>query len=229
MNIALIGYGKMGHAVEAIALERGHCIACTFDSAPDLAAHRDLLAQADLAIEFTQPTEAPANLQLCLDMGIPTVCGTTGWYATHYEAIATLYRQRGGRLLTATYFSLGMNIMFALNEHLATLMAGRTTYKASITETHHIHKLDAPSGTALTLQEQIHSYGNRDASEIPIRSIREGEVAGIHTVSYTSPEDTLTLTHQAHSRRGLALGAVVAAEWLFEAAPGVYTLQDLLR
>lgn len=227
MNIALIGYGKMGHAVEAVALERGHSIACTLDTAADTIAHRDTLAQADIAIEFTQPSAAVANLNHCFDLGLPIVCGTTGWY-THYEEVKQHCLALGGRLLTSTNFSIGMNIMFALNQRLASLMSHRPHYAVSITETHHIHKLDAPSGTALTLQEQIHSCGLRDTSEIPITSIREGEVAGIHTVCYTSAEDTLTLTHEAHSRRGLALGAVIAAEWLLSATPGVYTINDVL-
>ena len=132
-------------------------------------------------------------------------------------------------MLTATNFSIGMNIMFALNERLAQLMRGRSEYSVDITETHHIHKLDAPSGTAITLQEQIVENGERKAASIPIESIREGEVPGTHTVRYDSEIDTITLTHEAHSRKGLALGALLAAEWLAKAAPGVYTMKDVLN
>jgi 4-hydroxy-tetrahydrodipicolinate reductase len=164
----------------------------------------------------------------CLRAGIPVVCGTTGWYAD-YEKVAAECRAQGGRLFTATNFSIGMNIMFALNERLAALMAGRDDYRVGISETHHIHKLDAPSGTAITLQEQIVAKGKRTAESIPIASIRKGEVPGTHTVTYDSDIDTLTLTHEAHSRKGLALGALLAAEFLAKADPGVYTMKDLLK
>jgi 4-hydroxy-tetrahydrodipicolinate reductase len=162
----------------------------------------------------------------CLERGVPVVCGTTGWY-DRYDEVAAACRRSSGKMLTATNFSLGMNIMFALNERLATLMQGRG-YSVSISETHHVHKLDAPSGTAITLQEQIAECGRREKEDIPITSHRVGEVPGIHTVVYDSPIDTLTLTHEAHSRAGLAQGAVLAAEWLAQARPGVYTMKDVL-
>lgn len=222
MKIALIGYGKMGHAVEAYASERGHAVVCRIDKDdpwPDG-------VEADVAVEFTTPPTAVDNLRRALERGLPVVCGTTGWYG-RYDEVAALCRDCGGKMLTATNFSLGMNIMFALNEHLARLMACRP-YTVSISETHHVHKLDAPSGTALTLQQQIVACGGRTADEVPIASYREGEVPGTHTVVYDSAVDTLTLTHEAHSRAGLAQGAVVAAEWLLAARPGVYTMKDLL-
>lgn len=220
MDIALIGYGKMGHAIEALAPERGHRIVCTIDTPEEWTQREALLRGADVAIEFTMPQAAAANLKRCMTMGLRVVCGTTGWY-DDYEAVAALCRERGGALLTATNFSLGMNIMFALNERLDALMASHPNYSASITETHHVHKLDAPSGTAITLRQQMRR------AEVPIRSIREGEVAGIHTVQYDSVEDSISITHEAHSRRGLAVGALVAAEWL-QHRQGVYTMKDVI-
>jgi len=224
MKIALIGYGKMGHAIEALAAERGHSVTLRLDKGDVWPAAID----ADVAIEFTTPATAVDNMLRCLEMGMPVVCGTTGWY-DRYDAVAEACRKAGGRLLTATNFSIGMNIMFALNERLAQLMRGRDDYKSSISETHHIHKLDAPSGTAITLQEQIVACGQRPADNIPITSYREGEVPGTHTVVYDSEIDTITLTHEAHSRKGLALGALTAAEWLIKAPAGVYGMTDVLN
>lgn len=220
MDIALIGYGKMGHALEAMAPERGHRIVCTIDTDEEWTSKLPQLQQADVAIEFTMPSIAASNLRKCMEMGVPVVCGTTGWYDA-YDEIVTLCRQKGGALFTATNFSIGMNIMFALNERLDQLMAAHPEYKASISETHHIHKLDAPSGTAVTLRQQIH----RD--DVPIESIREGEVPGTHTVRYDSEIDTISLTHEAHSRRGLALGALMAAEYL-KGKKGIFGMKDLL-
>ena len=220
MRIALIGYGKMGHAIEALALRRGHSVACAIDKDDPWPEK----IEADVAIEFSTPATAVENLRRCLDRHIPVVCGTTGWY-DRYEEVCDLCRQTEGRMMTATNFSLGMNIMFALNERLAELMRG-LPYNVAITETHHIHKLDKPSGTAITLQQQIERCGDRE--EVPITSYREGEVPGTHIVVYDSPIDTLTLTHEAHSREGLAQGALLAAEWLVQAPSGVYTMKDLL-
>lgn len=220
MDIALIGYGKMGHALEAMAPARGHRIVCTIDTDEEWTSKLPQLKQADVAIEFTMPSIAASNLRKCMEMGVPVVCGTTGWYDA-YDEIVALCRQKGGALFTATNFSIGMNIMFALNERLDQLMAAHPEYKASISETHHIHKLDAPSGTAVTLRQQIH----RD--DVPIESIREGEVPGTHTVRYDSEIDTISLTHEAHSRRGLALGALMAAEYL-NGKKGIFDMKDLL-
>ena len=222
MKIALIGYGKMGHAVEACAQQAGHEVTHRIDLGD---AWPDRL-DADVAIEFTTPATAVDNLRRCLERGVAVVCGTTGWY-DRYDEVCDLCSHTGGRMLTATNFSIGMNIVFAVNEHLARLMRGRP-YSVAISETHHIHKLDAPSGTAITLQQQIVENGGRPADSIPIASYREGEVPGTHTVVYDSPVDTIRLTHEAHSRQGLAQGAVVAAEWLIDARPGVYTMKDLL-
>jgi len=223
MKIALIGYGKMGHAIEVLALRRGHTVACTIDAADVWPERMD----ADVAIEFSTPATAVENIRRCWQLGLPVVCGTTGWYA-QYEAMKAECLAGGHALLAATNFSIGMNIMFALNEKLAGLMRGRDDYRVSITETHHIHKLDAPSGTALSLQEQIVENGERGKETIPIESIRIGEVPGIHTVVYDSAIDTLTLTHEAHSREGLAQGALLAAEWIV-GRRGVFTMKDLLQ
>lgn len=223
MKIALIGYGKMGHAVEEYALQRGHAVVATVDKGQPWPERID----ADVAVEFSTPATAVENICRCWQLGLPVVCGTTGWY-DRYEKVKAECLRQGNSLLTATNFSLGMNIMFALNEKLAALMRGRD-YTVSISETHHIHKLDAPSGTALSLRDQIADCGQRAVDSIPIESIREGEVPGTHTVVYDSEIDTLTLTHEAHSRKGLAQGAVLAAEWLAKAPAGVFTMKDLLK
>ncbi len=225
MKIALIGYGKMGHAIEALATERGHKVVCTIDNNTEMADREAVMRQADVAIEFTTPATVVANIRHCFAVGVPVVSGTTGWNAD-YAAVAYECRCCGGRLFTASNFSIGMNIMFSLNERLADIMAARDGYTVSLSETHHIHKLDAPSGTALVLQSAIRQ--RIPEQEAPIESIREGEVPGIHTVRYDSEVDTITLTHEAHSRKGLALGALLAAEYLVKAEPGVYTMKDLL-
>lgn len=224
MKIALIGYGKMGHAIEALAEEHGHSVTLKLDKGDTWPEK----IEADVAIEFSTPATAVDNMLRCIEAGVPIVCGTTGWY-DRYDEVADACRKARGRLLTATNFSIGMNIMFALNERLAQLMRGRSEYSVDIAETHHIHKLDAPSGTAITLQEQIMENGERKAANIPIESIREGEVPGTHTVRYDSEIDTITLTHEAHSRKGLAVGALLAAEWLVEAPAGVFTMKDVLN
>ena len=217
----------MGHAVEDAALRRGHKIVCTVDNPAEFEQRSDIVRQADVAIEFSQPTVAAGNIRRCIEIGTPIVCGTTGWYAA-YDEITDLCCKRGGAMLTATNFSIGMNIMFALNERLAQLMSTHSEYSVDITETHLIHKLDAPSGTAITLQQQITECGERKADDVPITSIREGEVPGTHTVRYDSPIDTITLTHEAHSREGLAQGAVIAAEFLC-GKKGIFTMKDLLK
>ena len=222
MKIALIGYGKMGHAIEALASERGHVVVATVDNGDQWPER----LEADVAIEFSTPATAVENIRRCWQLGLPVVCGTTGWDA-QYEAVKTECLAGGHSLFSASNFSIGMNIMFALNAHLAELMKGRDDYHVSISETHHIHKLDAPSGTALSLQRQIVERGKRKEEKVPIESFRIGEVPGTHTVVYDSEIDTLTLTHEAHSRKGLAQGALLAAEWLV-GKKGVFTMEDLL-
>lgn len=222
MKITIIGYGKMGHAIEELALQRGHSVACTVD----VGGRWPVAGEADVAIEFSTPATAVDNIRHCWQLGLPVVCGTTGWN-TQYEALKAECLAGGHTLFTASNFSIGMNIMFALNERLAELMRGRDDYQVSIAETHHIHKLDAPSGTALSLQRQIEEKGKRKEDDVPIESFREGEVPGTHTVVYDSEIDTLTLTHEAHSRKGLALGALLAAEWVV-GKQGVFTMKDML-
>ena len=222
MKLAIIGYGKMGHAIEELAQQRGHSVACTVD----VGGRWPVAGEADVAIEFSTPATAVDNIRHCWQLGLPVVCGTTGWNA-QYETVKAECLAGGHTLFTASNFSIGMNIMFALNERLAELMRGRDDYQVSIAETHHIHKLDAPSGTALSLQRQIMERGKRKEEKVPIESYRVGEVPGTHTVVYDSEIDTLTLTHEAHSRKGLALGALLAAEWVV-GKQGVFTMKDML-
>lgn len=226
MKIALIGYGKMGHAIEDLAVGKGHKILCTVDNAAELNDKEALIAASDVAIEFSTPNTATANIEHCLRQHVPVVCGTTGWYDNYDEVIA-LCRQNNGTIFTATNFSIGMNIMFVINERLAELMHGRDDYRVSITETHHIHKLDAPSGTAISLRQQIAPRLGVSESTIDIESIREGEVPGTHVVRYDSDIDTITISHEAHSRKGLAAGALMAAEFVC-GKKGIFTMKDLL-
>ena len=229
----------MGHAVEEAALQRGHTIVCTVDNDAEWSSKEALLRQADMAVEFSTPATAVGNIRRCFALGLPVVSGTTGWDARRDE-VEKECRAGGHALLTASNFSIGMNIMFALNRQLARLMrvgdrSGANEserlvgedYSVSISETHHIHKLDAPSGTAITLQRQIVESGERRVESIPIASYREGEVPGTHTVVYDSEIDTITLTHEAHSRKGLALGAVLAAEWLL-GKRGVFSMREVI-
>lgn len=223
MKIALLGYGKMGKAVEALALERGHSVGVTIDDEDDWMGKIESLRECDVAVEFSTPATVVGNIMRCFDMGMPVVVGTTGWY-DQLESVVHDCQQREQALFVASNFSIGMNIMFELNRRLAQLMDGREEYAASITETHHVHKLDAPSGTAISLANDMKEELGRT---VPITSIREGEVPGIHEVVYDSDIDTLTLRHSAKSRKGLALGAVLAAEFL-EGKKGYYTMRDML-
>ena len=213
MRIALIGYGKMGHTIEQVAQERGHVI--VFRGDVDWSV--DQLPDADVAIEFTTPRTAEENVCKLLDRHLPVVSGTTGW---NIEAMRRKSQDSGIGFLWASNFSLGVNLFFALNERLTELMHGYD-YQPSVTEIHHIHKLDKPSGTAKTLAAAI-------GENVPVESVREGEVAGIHTVRWDSPADTITITHEAKSRQGFALGAVLAAEWLRD-KQGPHTMAEVLR
>ncbi len=208
MKLALIGYGKMGHIIESIALERGHEIVCIIDKDNTEDFHSAAFASADVAIEFTTPQTAEANVLRAWAVGVPVVSGTTGWNieATKLEAI----RQKAGLIWSSNY-SIGVNLLFALNKQLAKFMEAYPNYTPHMTEVHHIHKLDAPSGTAKTLQEAI---GEERLPVADIESIREGEVPGIHTITWDSEVDTITISHSAKSRKGFALGAVIAAEWM---------------
>lgn len=220
MKIALIGYGKMGHIIEEVARERGHEIVCIIDRDNLQDFDSEAFASADVAIEFTTPTTAEANIRRAWSKGKPVVCGTTGW---NVESICDEeLKEKNAALVWSSNYSIGVNILFALNQRLAELIT--PDYTPSIVETHHIHKLDAPSGTAKTLAEQIEAVrGVRPE----IESIREGEVPGIHTICWDSEVDTITLTHSAKSRKGFALGAVLATEWIV-GKTGFHTMQEVL-
>ena len=208
MKIALIGYGKMGHIIESIALQRGHEIVCIIDKDNTDDFSCEAFASADVAIEFTTPHTAEQNIQSAWKAGVPVVCGTTGW---NVEAMRQEAMRRNVGLMWSSNYSIGVNLLFAMNQRLADLLKPYPDYQPHITEVHHIHKLDAPSGTAKTLQEAI---GSDRLKVEDIQSIREGEVPGLHTVTWDSAIDTITLSHNAKSREGFALGAVIAAEWM---------------
>ena len=213
MKIALIGYGKMGHMIESIAKERGHEIVSIIDQNNLNEFDSNAFASADVAIEFTTPQTAANNILRSWKAGVPVVCGTTGW---DVEAMKREVTEREGNkigLMWSSNYSIGVNILFALNKQLAKFMEASPEYTPHMTEVHHIHKLDAPSGTAKTLQEAI---GDDRLKIKDIESIREGEIAGIHTVTWDSEIDTLSISHSAKSRKGFALGAVIAAEWMKE-------------
>lgn len=216
MKVALIGYGKMGHMIESIALERGHKIVCIIDQNNLCDFESEAFASADVAIEFTTPQTAEQNIRRAWAAGVPVVCGTTGWdveslkqqllhnstQPLHYPTLS---------LMWSSNYSIGVNILFALNRQLAKLMVAYPDYTPHMTEVHHIHKLDAPSGTAKTLQEAI---GEERLPIADVESIREGEVPGIHMVVWDSEVDTISISHAAKSRKGFALGAVIASEWM---------------
>jgi 4-hydroxy-tetrahydrodipicolinate reductase len=236
MKIALIGYGKMGHAIEKIALNRGHEIGLIIDLENGADLTRENLSRNDAAIEFTGPSSAPANLLKCLDAGIPVVCGSTGWLK-EYESIKKAFEEKGTAFIYASNFSIGVNIFFELNRKLASLMSTHPEYRASIRETHHTQKKDAPSGTAITLAEQLleknaslKSWVNRPANsaeELSIISERVDPAPGTHEVIYTSAIDDLEIRHMAHNREGFAGGAVLAAEFIHN-KKGIFTMKDVL-
>lgn len=235
MNIAIIGYGKMGKEIEKTALERGHNIVCVIDNESDWETKNELIVTADVAIEFSMPKVAPDNIKKCFDKDIPVVCGTTGWNE-HENEIRERCLNDGKALFYAPNFSIGMNFMFMINKMLARF-AQHYRYELSIRETHHIHKLDMPSGTAVKLANDIiannsnYSQWALDASKegiLPVISIREGEVFGIHNVKAVSECDEINISHQAFSRKGFAVGAVTAAEFLI-GKKGLYNMNDLLN
>lgn len=205
MKIALIGYGKMGHMLEQIALKRGHEIVARIDRDNTDDFDSEAFNSADVAIEFTTPDTAEYNIHRAWEQHIPVVSGTTGWNAT---AMMEEAKRAGETLIWKSNFSIGVNVFFDLNKCLAQHLHPHTQYIPSITEVHHIHKLDCPSGTAKTLAEAI--------GQVEIESIREGEVPGTHTVTWDSPEDTIIITHIAKGREGFALGAIVEAEHIYE-------------
>lgn len=239
MKIALIGYGKMGRMVEEIARERGHEIVSIIDLDNQDDFGSEAFGSADVAIEFTSPTAAYGNYVRAWERGVKVVSGSTGWMAEHGEDVRKACKEGGRTLFWASNFSVGVAIFGAVNRYLAKLMNGFPQYDVHMEETHHIHKLDAPSGTAITLAEGIIENVDRksswvkgeenrpyDASTLRVDSLRRGEVAGIHTVRWDSAADCITISHDAHSRRGFALGAVLAAEYTLE-HEGLLTMEDL--
>lgn len=231
MKIALLGYGRMGKAIEKIALDRGHEIVAIIDK--DTASGE--LEQADVAINFSVPNAAVSNISEALNRSIPVVCGTTGWLEK-IEEIKELCVQKNSAFLYASNFSLGVNLFFELNKNLAKLMNTQSQYQARIDEIHHTQKLDAPSGTAITLAEgliensayQDWKLDQEEAKKLKITAQRIDDVPGTHTVFYESEVDTIEITHTAHNRSGFALGAVVAAEWIV-GKQGVFGMNDVLN
>jgi 4-hydroxy-tetrahydrodipicolinate reductase len=250
MKIALIGYGKMGHMIEDIALQRGHEIVCKIDVNNPQDFDSPEFASADVAIEFTNPMVAYDNYQKAFSHNVKVVSGSTGWMKDHKADVEALTKDGKQTLFWASNFSIGVAIFSAVNRYLANIMNGFPQYDVQMEETHHVHKLDAPSGTAITLAEEIidnidrkdswvkgfqhNADGTEDgsndvkANELPIASIRRDEVPGIHSISYDSEADKITITHDAHSRKGFALGAVLAAEYTKEHT-GLLTTSDLFK
>lgn len=234
MKIALIGYGKMGHAIERAAFARGHEIVARIDRDTDDKIDSDAFRSADVAIEFTVPTAAESNVREALRQGVPTVCGTTAW-ADGLERIKGEMKP-GEALLWSGNYSLGVNVFFAVNRYMARILSKFPQYHPDMTETHHIHKLDHPSGTALMAAEQIiQAHPGLDGwSEDPeegkllINHIRHAEVPGIHKITWESDVDSLTLEHSAKSRDGFALGAVLAAEWII-GKPGFHSIDEMMN
>lgn len=261
MKIALIGYGKMGHIIEEIALSRGHQVVCAIDVNNQEDFESEAFRTADVAIEFTTPKTTRANMARCLAAGVPVVVGSTGWYSELPEVKAEV-EAANGSLFWASNFSIGVNVFVAMQKYVARIMNQYPQYDVTLDETHHIHKLDSPSGTAITIANAItdnldrkqtwketaciwqhedmsvdvarnaetgSSFASHNDDELEVVAFRRGEVPGIHTVRYDSEVDTITMTHSAKSRRGFALGAVVAAEWMADGKKGVYTMTDLMK
>jgi len=231
MKIALFGYGKMGKMIERMALDRGHSITAKVDiGTTDIN-----FSNMDVAIDFSTPDAAFGNITACLEQGIPVISGTTGWL-TNYDKVVELCNKKKGAFIYASNFSLGVNLFFELNRYLAKMMHNLKAYKIVLEEIHHTQKLDAPSGTAITLAEGIientdykgWKLDEGDESTLPIISKRIGTVPGTHTISYQSEVDNVEIKHTAHNREGFALGAVIAAEWI-SGKTGVFSMKDVLN
>ena len=250
MKIAIIGYGKMGKMIEQIAISRGHTIVSIIDKDNQQDYESPEFASADVAIEFTNPTAAYGNYLKAFAKGVKVVSGSTGWMKDHGDDVRRLCNEEGHTLFWASNFSVGVAIFSAVNRYLAKIMNGFPQYDVRMEETHHVHKLDAPSGTAITLAEDIvdnldrktgwakglmtapdgEVTGDRAVSgdKVAIDSVRRGEVPGIHSITYNSEADSITITHNAHSREGFALGAVLAAEYTKEHS-GLLTIGDMFK
>ena len=231
MKIALLGYGKMGKIVEKLAVKKGHTIVSRINQYSS----KEEILKADIAIEFSTPQAAVSNIKFCLENDIPIVSGTTGWLA-HYDKMIKLCENRNGSFIYASNFSIGVNLFFSINEYVSNLMKPWKDYQVSIEEIHHSKKLDAPSGTAITLAEGILKNSdkknwklNEEADDtIKITAKRMDEVKGTHIINYDSNIDTISIKHEAYSRDGFALGAVLAAEWLAD-KKGIFTMKDVLQ
>ena len=235
MKIALLGYGKMGKEIESIALQRGHTIVLKVDENNSTTFTNEDLKKADVAIEFSTPQTVSANIKKCFDAQVPIIVGTTGWY-NEFEMIQELCLQKNGALFHATNFSLGVNLFFKINTYLAELMNKYDSYNVEMEEIHHIHKLDKPSGTAISLANQIlekierkkqWSITDNSSETLFIKDVREGEIPGTHIIKYTSAVDDIEIMHKAHNRKGFALGAVIAAEYI-KGKKGIFTMNDLI-
>ncbi|MBT8305075.1 MAG: 4-hydroxy-tetrahydrodipicolinate reductase [Bacteroidia bacterium] len=231
MKIALLGYGRMGKEIEQIALDRGHTIVVKVDE--NTTSYN--IKEADVAIDFSIPSAAVSNISNCLNNNVPVISGTTGWLE-NYDTMVKLCNEKNGAFLYASNFSLGVNIVFEINKHLAKLMKAQKQYALEIEEIHHTQKLDAPSGTAISLAEDINdltdytswSLEERGEKIIPITSKRIEGIPGTHIITYRSAEDSISLNHTANSRKGFALGAVIAAEWII-GKTGVFSMKDVLN
>lgn len=231
MKIALLGYGRMGQEIEKIATSRGHEIVIRKDAGDSID-----ITKADVAIDFSIPTSAFENISNCLENNVPVISGTTGWLEKYAEAV-NLCKEKKGAFIYASNFSVGVNIFFELNKQLAKMMSNLEDYTISMEEIHHTKKLDAPSGTAITLAEGIIENTSKEnwklgteisETNIPIEAKRIPDVPGTHTVWYSSEVDTIEIKHTAHNRKGFALGAVIAAEWII-GKTGVFTMKDVLN
>ena len=231
MKIALLGYGRMGKAIEQIAIERGHAIVAMVDKNEN----QGNLSEADVAINFSVPDAAVANIKAAMEKQIPVVCGTTGWLK-HLKEVEDYCTHNKSAFIYASNFSVGVNLFFKLNKILAKLMHPHKSYTPQMKEIHHIHKLDAPSGTAITLAEGVFDQSEytdwsidqtKGGTTLPITVERTGEVPGTHSIEYKSSVDSISIQHEAHSRQGFALGAVIAAEWI-QNKKGVFTMNDVL-
>lgn len=237
MRIALIGYGKMGKIIERIALSRGHEIVARIDIDNQQDFESEAFKSADVAIEFTAPSVAVENYKKAAKAGVSVVSGTTGW-TSQIEEVKKMFADKDLAFFWSSNYSVGVNIFFAVNKYLAKIMNGFGQYDVNMVETHHIHKLDAPSGTAVSLAQDILSNLDRkdkwvlgkagEANEMGIEAVREGEVPGIHTIRYESDVDSITITHDAKNREGFALGAVLAAEFTY-GKKGFLTTSDMFK
>lgn len=236
MKIVLLGYGKMGKEIEKVAIERKHEIVLKVDETNAHGITASDLTKADVAIEFSTPHTVIANIYKCFEGNMPVVVGTTGWY-NEFEKIKNDCIAGKHALFYASNYSVGVNLFFKLNNYLAELMNNYPDYDVRMKEIHHIHKLDKPSGTAITLAEQIirkmarkkkWSIENDHPETLFIKDVREGEVPGTHIITYSSSVDEIEIMHKAHNRKGFALGAVMAAEFLYSKKEGIYTMSDMI-